>query len=104
MASRPVTLLAMRIVISGSSGLVGSALATDLEGRGHDVVRLVRRSVPPSQTNLAQWDPVAGDARYVLASDVGGIRQFVWSPDGGTLAAGDGEGRVLFWEMPVKHP
>jgi WD40 repeat protein len=44
------------------------------------------------------WDPVAGDARYVLASDVGGIHQFVWAPDGETMAAGDREGQVLVWE------
>lgn len=33
----------MRVAISGASGLIGSALRSHLEGRGHDVVAMVRR-------------------------------------------------------------
>lgn len=49
----------MKIIISGSSGLVGSALVPDLEKNGHDVVRLVR---PPHQPGLGEalWDPEQG--------------------------------------------
>jgi uncharacterized protein (TIGR01777 family) len=36
--------MAMRIAISGSTGLIGSALARSLRGEGHDIVRLVRRT------------------------------------------------------------
>ena len=46
----------MRIVLSGASGLVGSALAPFLTAGGHDVVRLVRR-VPGN--GEARWDPAA---------------------------------------------
>lgn len=48
----------MRIVISGASGLIGSALVPALASEGHDVVRLVRRSA--SGDNEVQWDPLRG--------------------------------------------
>lgn len=48
----------MDILISGSSGLVGTALVSELERRGHRVTRLVRqRSADPS---TVLWDPQAG--------------------------------------------
>ena len=49
----------MRIVVSGASGLVGSALVPSLEVAGHEVVRLVRVStgIAPGE---AVWDPAAG--------------------------------------------
>jgi uncharacterized protein (TIGR01777 family) len=47
----------MKIVISGASGLIGTPLVTRLRGKGHEVVRLVRRT--PAQGE-AQWDPRAG--------------------------------------------
>lgn len=49
------TILAMRILVSGASGLVGSALLPALEAGGHSVVRLVRRA--PVAANEIQWDP-----------------------------------------------
>lgn len=48
----------MRIVISGASGLIGSALASSLRSQGHTVVTLVRR--PASGRNELTWDPAAG--------------------------------------------
>lgn len=47
----------MRVVIAGSSGLIGSALVASLAADGHEVVRLVRRT--PSAPSEAQWDPAA---------------------------------------------
>lgn len=50
----------MRILISGSSGLVGTALIPVLTTAGHEVVRLVRsKSSSPSKELLA-WDPESG--------------------------------------------
>lgn len=49
----------MRIAISGSSGLIGSALSQALESRGDEVVHLVRRSVADAAREI-QWDPGAG--------------------------------------------
>lgn len=44
-----------RIVVTGSSGLIGSALVSALRERGDEVVRLVRR--PPRSADEVQWDP-----------------------------------------------
>ena len=48
----------MKILVAGSSGLIGTALCSRLEREGHEVVRLVRR--PPVQGEL-RWDPEAGE-------------------------------------------
>jgi uncharacterized protein len=48
----------MKVVVSGASGLIGSALVPALEAAGHEVVRLVRREARgPSEV---AWDPAAG--------------------------------------------
>jgi uncharacterized protein (TIGR01777 family) len=47
----------LRILVSGSSGLVGSSVVRFLTRRGHSVVRLVRR--PPLSGEM-QWDPAGG--------------------------------------------
>ena len=60
----------MRVLVSGSTGLIGSSLVRSLEGAGHDVRRLLR---PQSRTsaNGIMWDPAAGslDAREVEGFD-----------------------------------
>ena len=48
----------MKIVITGSSGLIGSALVRDCEKKNFEVVKLVRRA--PKQENESQWDPIKG--------------------------------------------
>ncbi|GAA4888385.1 TIGR01777 family oxidoreductase [Actinomycetospora straminea] len=48
----------MRVVIAGSSGLIGTALVPRLREAGHDVVRLVRRT--PQAPDERGWDPAAG--------------------------------------------
>jgi uncharacterized protein (TIGR01777 family) len=48
----------MRIAVTGSHGLIGSALVTDLRASGHDVVQLVRST--PRRPGEVQWDPAAG--------------------------------------------
>jgi uncharacterized protein len=47
----------MRILIAGSSGMIGSAVTPFLARQGHEVVRLVRR-VPGA--GEVHWDPDAG--------------------------------------------
>jgi uncharacterized protein len=50
----------MKVAITGSSGLIGTALVSALEADGHQVVRLVRR--PPRTAEEIHWDPQAVDA------------------------------------------
>jgi uncharacterized protein len=47
----------MRILISGSSGLIGSSLRRHLTALGHDVQRLVRSAPAAGEV---PWDPAAG--------------------------------------------
>ena len=55
----------MRILVSGSTGFLGTALVESLEGQGHSVARLVRpgtalKSAGGVQAQGIAWDPVAG--------------------------------------------
>ncbi len=56
----------MRILISGSSGFVGTALIESLAAQGHEIARLVRpgsarkNSGGSARAQTVEWDPVAG--------------------------------------------
>jgi uncharacterized protein (TIGR01777 family) len=50
--------LVIKILMSGSHGLVGSALVPALEGKGHQVIRLVRG--PSASESEIPWDPEGG--------------------------------------------
>ncbi|HYL62219.1 MAG TPA: TIGR01777 family oxidoreductase [Candidatus Methylomirabilis sp.] len=55
----------MRILVSGSTGFVGSALVETLEGQGHAIARLVRPGTVQGASARARaqavaWDPAAG--------------------------------------------
>ncbi len=49
----------MKILVSGSSGLVGSALVPFLSSGGHEIVRLIRGWPQPGEAAVP-WDPPAG--------------------------------------------
>ena len=49
----------MKIVVSGSSGLIGTAVKEALQRRDHEVVPLVRRRPSPGERAIA-WDPERG--------------------------------------------
>ncbi len=49
----------MDVVITGSSGLIGTALITALKADGHRPIRLVRRAT--SGADELTWDPAAGN-------------------------------------------
>lgn len=66
----------MRIVVTGATGLVGSALVPSLVADGHEVTRLVRR---------ASNRPAGANVRDVL-----------WNPAEGRLDAGEVEGQDAF--------
>src|ERR1700692_1574411 len=61
--------LQMRILVSGSTGFVGTALVKTLEGQGHTIAPLVRPGTAPKDVagvhdkvlgEAVAWDPVAG--------------------------------------------
>ncbi len=60
----------MKVLISGSSGLIGTALVRSLESSGHNVVRLARPGYSRASEGIA-WDPAAGslDARQLEGFD-----------------------------------
>ena len=47
----------MHVVVTGSSGLIGTALVKKLSADGNDVTRLVRRTPRPGE---AHWNPTDG--------------------------------------------
>lgn len=55
----------MRIVIAGSSGLIGTALRRSYVADGHTVIRLVRRA--PTADDERRWDPAAAPDPGLLA-------------------------------------
>ena len=50
----------MRVAMTGSTGLIGSALAARLEAGGHEVARIRRGG---EDEPGADWDPAGGCAR-----------------------------------------
>ena len=55
----------MKILISGSSGLVGSAVVDNLSHQGHDLIRLVRPGTETRHPHLSElpqvvWNPQSG--------------------------------------------
>lgn len=55
----------MRILVSGSTGFLGTALIDVLEREGHTIVRLLRpdtaRRAAADGTQTVRWDPVGGE-------------------------------------------
>jgi uncharacterized protein len=64
----------LRVAVTGSSGLIGSAVAAALRDDGHQVVRLVRRG--PAASDETAWDPRAPDGG-LHPGDLGGVRAVV---------------------------
>ena len=62
----------MKVAVTGSSGLIGTALVASLRADGHEVIRLVRR--PPRGVDEARWDPRAADAGLIPHAP-GGTRE-----------------------------
>ena len=58
----------MRIVVSGSHGLVGKALISSLTADGHEVIRLVRNK--PTGAGEVEWHPNEG---HIDASPLEGV-------------------------------
>ena len=57
----------MRVVVAGSSGLIGGGLRAAYRRDGHEVVRLVRRAAQGADE--VRWDPGRPDPRLVEGAD-----------------------------------
>ena len=61
----------MRIAVTGSSGLIGSALVPHLRAAGHEVQRVVRRT--SSAPDEITWDPAKGTIDLAALNGVDGV-------------------------------
>ena len=61
----------MKVAVTGSSGLIGTALTASLRADGHEVIRLVRRT--PGAADEVRWDPRAADAGLLASSAPGSV-------------------------------
>jgi uncharacterized protein len=76
----------MKVLVTGSSGLIGSALVRSLTSEGHNVLRLVRPESRSSQSGVSEirWDPAAGE---IESSGLEGLEAVVHLA-GESIAAG----------------
>jgi uncharacterized protein len=65
----------MRVAVTGSSGLIGTALVADLRADGHSVLRLVRHA--PRAADEVRWDPRAADGGLGDLSGLAGVEACV---------------------------
>ena len=70
----------MKIAVTGSSGLLGTALVASLRSDGHEVIKLVRRS--PRAADEVRWDPRAADARLISSGPAVPVPPGSVAPDG----------------------
>jgi uncharacterized protein (TIGR01777 family) len=61
----------VKIAMTGSSGLIGSALTPALRDDGHTVLRLVRR--PPAGPDEIRWDPARRQLDPAVLADVDAV-------------------------------
>jgi len=59
----------VKVAVTGSSGLIGTALVASLRADGHEVIRLVRRA--PRAADEVRWDPRAADAGLIASGAPG---------------------------------
>ncbi len=61
----------MKIAVSGSSGLIGSAFVKAAEARGDEVIRLVRHK--PKTAQEVYWNPKTGEIDHLLLDGLDAI-------------------------------
>jgi uncharacterized protein len=61
----------LRVLLTGASGLIGSALVPLLTTQGHTVLRLVRRA--PRGPDEARWDPARGEIDLAALGEIDAV-------------------------------
>jgi uncharacterized protein (TIGR01777 family) len=69
----------MRVVVSGASGLIGTALVPALRGAGHEVGRLVRGAASQASGDVA-WSPERGTIDAAGLEGVNGVVHLAGEP------------------------
>ncbi len=82
----------MRVAITGSSGLIGSALRTSLEADGHQVVRVVRTGQGPDTTT---WDVDRGQIDATAFEGLDGVVHLAGEGIGEKRWTDEQKGRIL---------
>jgi uncharacterized protein len=62
----------VKVLVSGSTGLVGTALVSSLPAAGHGAVRLVRRDPKPGE-DVVRWDPSEGSLDPARLEGIDGV-------------------------------
>lgn len=62
----------MKVLVTGSHGLIGAEVVQRLTGAGHYVVRLVRRN-PDRSRGDAVWDPVTGNIERAALKNIDAV-------------------------------
>ena len=62
----------MKVLVSGSTGFIGSSLVPHLVSEGHDVTRLVRRDLGSAEPEV-HWDPAAGTIESSALEGIDGV-------------------------------
>ena len=76
----------MRVLVSGASGLIGSALTRSLAREGWEVLRLVRRE--PRDAFERSWDPARGTIARDALADVTAVVHLAGASIGAGPVAG----------------
>jgi uncharacterized protein (TIGR01777 family) len=84
----------MRVAITGSSGLIGSALWASLLADGHDAVRVVRRGSAPAVGPTIEWDLDAGTIDDDGLATVDAVVHLAGEPIGAKRLSGDQKARI----------
>ena len=63
----------MDVLVTGSTGFIGSALISALIGAGHRPIRAVRGRATPAGVDAVSWDPDAGTIDASALEDLGAV-------------------------------